>query len=122
MIEPVLTIQYYMMPQYFDVWSRLMMPKAGPPPTEFYVLSFLSAVVTGIILAWFYDWIKKLLPKDFWARVASFTGLVLLLDILFWALPTALLINLPAAVILSWILSTVLATFLGTMVFAKILK
>lgn len=121
-IEPVLTIQYYMMPQYFPVWSKLMMPNAGPPPTEFYILSFLSAIVSGVILAWFYNWVKKLLPKDFWRRVGSFTGLVLLLDILFWALPTVLLINLPAAVIFSWTVSTVLATLLGTMVFVKVLK
>ena len=38
-IEAVLTMRYYLMPEYFGVWSQVMMPTAGPPPPSFFTTS-----------------------------------------------------------------------------------
>jgi hypothetical protein len=50
-VEAVLTLKYYMMPQYFGVWSKVMMPAAGPPPASFVVTSLVFTLVTGVSLA-----------------------------------------------------------------------
>ncbi len=33
-LESILTMGYYTDPAYFQVWSKVMMPAAGPPPAS----------------------------------------------------------------------------------------
>src|SRR5260221_6314821 len=65
-VEGFLTMQYYLMPQYFGVWSKLMMP-------TFLIFTF----VTGISLAFVYYYVSELLPKRFWKRVTYFADLLI---------------------------------------------
>jgi len=121
-IEAFLTMNYYMMPEYFGVWSKIMMPTAGPPPASFMVVSLLFSYVTGVTLAAVYDFIKDLLPKKFWLRVINFTDLIIGLMVVFFTLPVYLLLNVPVMLLVYWLASSVVIVFLGTVVFVKMLK
>jgi hypothetical protein len=44
-----LTMGFYMMPQYWPVWSKVMMPEAGPPPTSFYIWALIFDFITGLV-------------------------------------------------------------------------
>ncbi|MDD5569192.1 MAG: hypothetical protein PHG23_02150 [Candidatus Pacebacteria bacterium] len=120
--EAMLTMNYYMMPQYFSVWSKVMMPTAGPPPTSFYIISLLFSFVAGIILALFYNFIKDKLCAGYWQKVVCFTGIVSVLAFVFSTLPMYLMINLPVCLMLIWFASSVVIFFVSSMVFAKIIK
>jgi hypothetical protein len=121
-IEVVLTMKYYLMPEYFGVWSKLMMPKVGPPPPSFMILSLLFTFITGITLAAFYDFIKSLLPKNCWERVFDFTGTVAVLMLVFSYLPMYLLINLPLGLVVCWFITGLVTVFIGAVVFTKLIK
>lgn len=121
-VEAILTMKYYLMPEFFGVWSKVMMPKAGPPPASFFLTSLLFSLATGMTLAAFYDYIKNLLPKNQWQRMFCFTEIVVVLAFVFFSLPTYLLINLPLGLLGAWLVSTVVILFLATTVFVKLLK
>lgn len=121
-IEAILTMSYYTDPTYFGVWSKVMMPKAGPPPLSFMVVSLLFSYLTGVTVAVFYDLIKDLLPKKFWPRVLNFTDLTVSLMIVFFTLPVYLLINLPFMLLVWWLGSSIVIVFLSAIAFAKMLK
>ena len=121
-IEAFLTMSYYTDPQYFGVWSKIMMPKAGPPPASFTILSLLFSYITGVTIAALYDYIKDLLPKKFWPRVLNFTDLVIGLMVVFFTLPIYLLLNVPPMLLIWWFISSVVIVFLGTIVFVKMIK
>ena len=121
-IEAVLTMNYYLMPEYFGVWSKVMMPKAGPPPTSFFITSVLFSLATGVVLAVFYEYIKSLLPKDKWQRTVCFTKIVVRLSFVFFSLPTYLLFNLPFMLLVWWFISSVVIYFLAAIVFVRVLK
>jgi hypothetical protein len=121
-VEAVLTMNYYLMPEYFGVWSKLMMPKAGAPPTSFFLTSILFSFITGVGLAIFYDCIKTLLPKDKWQRILCFTCLITGLSFLFFSLTAFLLFNLPFMLLVWWFISSVVIFFLTAAVFVRILK
>lgn len=121
-IEVFITMNYYLMPQYFSVWSKLMMPKAGPPPPEFLWLSILSTLITGLVLAIIYDLVKGMFPKNYWQKVFVYTKLMVILTLVFSYLPLYLLINLPLGLLVTWFISGAVTIFLGTTVFAKLIK
>ncbi|MBI5127474.1 hypothetical protein HZA76_03375 [Candidatus Roizmanbacteria bacterium] len=121
-VEAFFDMKYYIMPQYFPVWSKLMMPNAGPPPAEFFIMSSLFSLLSALVLACVYECFKASLDKNFWSRVLGFTKLMALLTLVFAYLPMYLMINLPLGLIVSWFVSGVLVIFLGTIVFVKILK
>jgi len=121
-VEAILTMNYYTMPEYFGVWSKVMMPKAGPPPPSFFITSLLFSFLTGVGLAVFYDWIKSLLPKDKWSRIFCFTCLITGLSFIFFSLTAFLLFNLPFMLLVWWFVSSVIIFFLTAMVFVRVLK
>ncbi len=118
-LEVVLTMKYYLMPQYFGIWSKVMMPTAGPPPTSFMVLSLLFTLVTGIVLASFFACIKEILGGGYWKKVFNFTGIVISLMLVFAYLPMYLLINLPLGLLVWWFVTGTITLFLGAAVFVK---
>jgi len=65
---------------------------------------------------------QKLLGKSYWAKVWSFTVAFAVLSLVFSYLPMYLLINLPLVLLAVWFLTGVLTVFLGTLVFAKLIK
>jgi len=120
-LEAVLSMKYYQMPQYFGVWSKLMMPKAGPPPPEFFITSLIFTFYSGISLALVYYYIKDLLPKLFWKRVFLFADLMVAASFIFFTIPSYLLFNLPYQLILSWFVSSFVILLLTSLTLVKII-
>ena len=79
MIEAFLTIKYYMMPEYFGVWSKLMMPTAGPPPIEFTIISAVLSFVSGLLFALVYAVVKGSVPGKGWKNKGLMYGFLIFL-------------------------------------------
>lgn len=121
-VESLLMMNYYIMPQYFGVWSKLMMPKAGPPEMPFFVTSLIFSFITGLTLALVYFYMKDSFPKGFWTKVINFTDIVIGLSFVFFTLPVYLMFNIPLGLLISWLISSFIIFFLGSMVFVRMLK
>jgi hypothetical protein len=117
-----LTMQYYRDPAYFATWSKLMMPNAGPPSLQFFVVSLLFTYTAGCTLAAVFDFTHQLFGKKFWSQVIGFTDIVVGLSIVLGYLPMILLFNLPIILILWWVVATFVATLLSSVAFAKTIK
>ena len=118
-----LDMKYYLMPQYFSVWSRLMMPTAGPPPLSFMVYSLLFTLIGAILMALAYAMVKRGIPGKNRFQKGLVYGLILVLvsGIPFF-LTTVLLINVPLVLMISWLLATIIHYFIGGVVIAAIIK
>jgi len=130
-IEAVFTMSYYTMPEFFGVWSKLMMPaspaslggpSAGPPPASFMVTSVILTFVSGISLALVYYYLRDILPKDAKRRVLFFADLMIALSFIFFTLPAYLLFNLPLALLVSWFISSFVILCAASFTFVKILR
>jgi len=119
-IEVFLTMKYYQMPEFFGLWSKTMMPTAGPPPPDFIILSLILTFYPGISLALIYCYIKELLPKNFWKRVFFFADLMISASFIFFTLPCYLLFNLPPQLLLSWFISGFIILLLTSFTLVKI--
>lgn len=121
-IEIILTMKYYLMPQYFGVWSQLMMPNTVPPPLNFIVTSSTFTFASGLSIGLVYYYIRNLLPKQFWHRVTFFTDLMIGTSFIFFTLPVYLLFNLPFQLLLSWFISSFIILFLTSLTLVKIIR
>lgn len=121
-LEAIATMGYYLKPEYFAVWSKIMMPKAGAPPTEFYALSILFAIVSGILYAIVFRKIQNSLPGKTLVKKGSFFGVILFLAAgIPSALSMILLINLPLELIVSWAFTSLIIYIIGGIAIAKII-
>jgi hypothetical protein len=114
---------YYLMEEYFPVWSKVMMPAAGPPPSSFYVYSICFGVLMGMLFAIVYSVIKSGVP----GRTAVKKGLVYgLLVFLVAGIPLSLtmylLIYLPAGLLWIWAVTSLIAYLVSGVITAKICK
>ncbi|MFH1332255.1 MAG: hypothetical protein ABIH63_03135 [archaeon] len=122
-IESFLTMSYYTNPAYFAVWSKLMMPTAGPPPASFYAYSIIFGIVSGILVALVYGVVRNSVPGNTVAKKGLNYGLlVFLVAGVPSFLSMLLLINLPAALILSWAFSSLVINLVGGMILAWIMR
>lgn len=120
-IEAIATMQYYFMENYFPVWSKVMMPTEGAPPAGFYALSFLFALVTGLIYAFVYSKIRGCLPgKNALKKGSYFGALLFLVAGIPFALSLYLLINLPIELILAWAFTSMVVYMAGGILIAKV--
>ena len=55
---------YYTDPQYFGLWSRLMMPGPSPPGWEFYAASIAVALITGAIFTYIFEIMRPALMAN----------------------------------------------------------
>jgi len=120
-IETFLTMPYYLDPTHFGLWSRMMMPKAGPPPAEFMIMSFVLTFATGISIAVIYYYLKNMLPKRFLRRVFLFADLMIGCSFIFFTLPVYLLFNVPMGLLISWFVSTFIILVFASFVSVKII-
>ena len=122
-VESMLTMDYYMDEAYFQVWSKLMMPTAGPPPTEFYIASITSAVIIALIYAAAYDIIKGSLPGKTTMKKGLQYGIMLFVLVQIpGLLGMYLLINLPVLLLVYWAIGSLAILLIGGIVIAKIVK
>jgi hypothetical protein len=118
-----LSMGYYLMEEYFPVWSKVMMPAAGPPPSSFYVYSIGFGVLMGMLFALVYSVIKSGVP----GKTAVKKGLVYgLLVFLVAGIPLYLtlylLIYLPAGLLWIWAVSSLIAYLVSGVITAKICR
>ncbi len=122
-LDGIIGMKYYLMEEYFPVWSKLMMPAAGPPPASFMVYSLLFALITGILLAIVYNVVKSSLKVKGLAKKGLMYGfLVFLVGSIPGLLMTYLVINLPVALTWLWVLESLIIDLLGGMAIAGINK
>lgn len=121
-IEALLTMKYYLMPSYFGVWSKLMMPSNGPPPVSFMVTSLIFTFVTGVSITFIYYYLKDRLPEHKWKRIAYFTDLMIGTYFVFFTLPVYLMFNVPGGLLVSWFISTFVILLTSTFFIVKIVK
>ena len=121
-IESFATMNYYIIEEYSPVWSKIMMPGPGPPPTEFYYYSIAFSVITGIIYVVVYEMIRKSLPGKTIIKQGLYFGFLLFLLSIPWSLTMYLLINLPAMLLVYWSISSLIIDLIGGAVIARINK
>lgn len=104
-LSSYLTMNYYTDPAYFSVWSKIMMPSAGPPPSSFYYFSITFAFIGGLIFAYVYYRVqsifktKSLIQKGLRYGFGFFIVVALPLFMNMY-----LLINLPLDILVSWLI------------------
>lgn len=129
-VEAMLTMKYYLQPQYFGAWSRVMMPasqglggpNAGPPPLTYFVVSTIISFTIGISISLIYYYLKEYLPKGYWKRATYFADLMAATSMVFFTLPVFLMFNVPLALLGSWFVSTFIVLVFTSMTIVKILK
>jgi hypothetical protein len=121
-IEALLTLKYYMAPQYFGLWSKVMMPAAGPPPPTFMITSLVFTFVTGISITLIYYYLKDHLPKEVKKRIFYFADLMIGTSFTFFTLPVYLMFNVPVMLLVSWFISSFLILTLTSWVLVKVVK
>lgn len=112
-VSSMLTMNYYTDPKYFPVWSKLMMPTAGPPPASFMYYSITFSFIIGLIFSYLYLFFKECIPGKTMINRGVFYGLVLFLvaGIPFF-LTNYLLVNLPLGLLIYWLIIDGLITYI----------
>jgi hypothetical protein len=122
-VGAMLTMSYYTMDEYFPVWSKIMMPSAGPPPLSFMLYGLFYSLIGGVLFVIVYNIIKEALPWEGAVKKGIGYGLlVFALAGLPMALSLHLLINLPVALIVSWAVEMLVIYFANGMISAGINK
>jgi hypothetical protein len=121
-VEAMLTLNYYMDPAYSGVWSKLMMPTAGPPPPEFMITSLIFSLATGISIALIYYYLKDMLPKNAMKRIFLFADLLIATYFIFFTLPVYLLLNVPAGLLVWWFVTSFIILTATSAVIVKIVR
>ena len=121
-IEASATMDFYMDPNYFGVWSKIMMPELGPPPAEFYYYSIIFGIITGIIYAVVYAMVKKSIPGKTIVKQGLYFGFLLFLLGIPHFLAMYLLINLSALLLVYWAISGLIVNLIGGVIITYIVK
>ena len=118
-----LEMDYYFDETYFSVWSKLMMPVAGPPPADFYYYSIGFGIIAGMLFALVYAVIGMHSPGDTVTNKGLMYGfLIFLIAGIPSALAMFLLINLPAMLIAFWTIENLVIYLIGGVTTAKLVK
>lgn len=121
-IEVVATLKYYMAPEYFGLWSKAMMPIAGPPPVSFMIKSLVFTFVTGISVTFIYYYLKDHLPKENKKRIFYFADLMVGTAFVFFTLPVYLLFNIPFGLLITWFVTNFIILTIYSVILVKIIK
>jgi hypothetical protein len=117
----MLTMNYYMMPEYFSVWSKIMMPSAGPPPASFMYLSFALNFIVGMLFAAVYMTIQKVFDNESIVKKGMTFGVfAFLLGVLPGTIGMYLMINLPVGLLAWWTLSGLIADVIAGVAVAAV--
>ena len=111
-VSTMLTMNYYLDPNYFAVWSKIMMPTAGPPPMEFYYYSLGFGLIIGIIYSYIYANVKNIMKGTVIKKGLKYGFAIFLMAGIPSFLSIYLLINLPLGLLVYWLIIDQLLTFL----------
>ncbi len=121
-IEAVLTMNFYLLPEHFGVWSKIMMPNIGPPPVEFFLSSAVITFATGLSITIIYYYMRDILPKNPKTRTFYFADIMIGTSFVFFTLPVFLLFDVPWQLLVSWFVTTFIILLIGSYSIVKIIK
>ncbi len=117
----IATMGYYTDPAYFPLWSKVMMPGAGPPGPEFFALGILFSLATGLIFASSYSLLKASVPGAGIRKGLNFGLLLFLIAGVPFTLTTYLLLAVPPALLFSWAVEALITYAAGGAAFARLM-
>ena len=98
---------YYKDPQYFPVWSKLMMPTAGPPPPSFFLYSLALGFLGWFFFLAVYRVVRAGIPVEEPTAKGMFYGVMIFLAGSFGqSLGMGLIVNLPYGLLFLWTLES----------------
>lgn len=107
-IGAMLSMQFYLEPAYFSVWSPIMMPSGGAPGAAFYLGSIGLGFAGALLFVTVYSLLKDALKqKSLAVKGAEFGFLVFLVGALPGYFAMVLLINLPGALLAFWAVESI---------------
>lgn len=121
-IEAVVTMKYYLLPQHFGVWSKIMMQNIGPPPMEFFLSSAVITFATGLSITIIYYYMRDILPKNPRTRTFYFADILIGTSFVFFTLPVYLLFDVPWQLLVSWFVTTFVILLIGSYTIVKVIK
>jgi hypothetical protein len=123
-LSSYLTMSYYTDPNYFPVWSKIMMPTAGPPPMSFFYYSIAFSFIGGLIASFIYSRVQVVFGKKSVMQkgIRFAIGMFLVSGVSFF-LSMYLLINVPLGLLISWLFfNGLLVNLFAGIAIAKILE
>jgi len=117
------TMNYYLLEQYFSVWSGVMMPDGGAPGGMFYILSAAFNLVTGLLFALVFLGVERGINYKNKVKKGLLYGfLVFCVASIPGALSMVLLLNLPGMLIFAWTLEALVIYLIAGMITGKLLS
>ncbi len=118
----IASMSYYSDPNYFSVWSKIMMPGEGAPPASFYGYSMFFSFIGGLIFALVFALVGCCVcGKTDLKRGLSYGFLIFLISVPGY-LSMILIINLPSVLISIWALESLIIYLITGAIITKILK
>jgi hypothetical protein len=118
MFESAATMDIYMMPEYFPVWSRLMMPEMGPPPAVFFAMSILVSFALALTCAAVFWIVRPGIPGEGITRGFSYGLILYFISGVPSLLGMFLLINLPEKFFIAGTISSLVNFLTGGIIIA----
>jgi hypothetical protein len=102
-IGAMMAMRYYMDPNLAQVWSKVMMPSAGPPPASFFYLSLGLGLILWAVFIAVYIVMKNGVPgKGALQKGLMFGLLIFLVSGLSGAIGMFLTVNIPKGLNFMW--------------------
>lgn len=100
---------YYKDPQYFPVWSKLMMPTAGPPPASFFLYSLALGFIGWFFFLAVFRVVRDGIPVEDPTVKGLYYGIMIFLaGNLGQSLGMGLIVNLPYGLLFLWTVESML--------------
>ncbi|MBI3588631.1 hypothetical protein HY095_05530 [Candidatus Micrarchaeota archaeon] len=116
-----LSMGYYADPQYFTLWSKIMMPARGPPGIEFFILSFAASLLTGFIFASAFALVGRSIGGEGWRKGLNFGLFTFAIAGVPFTLTTLLLFSIPFWLLFQWAAESLVIYALAGMAFSKLI-
>lgn len=117
------TMDFYTDPDYFHLWSEIMMPNMGPPGMEFFAFSVAFNFITAFIFTWFYSLIKGAVPgKMSFTKGVNYGILLFIITSIPGFLSMYLLLSIPVMLNIGWMIEALIIDIIGGLVIAKFVK
>lgn len=117
------TMDFYTNPEYFHLWSEVMMPSGGVPGIEFFAVSIIFNFATALIFTVFYVIIKGSVRGKFSLMKGVNYGIMIFF---LTAVPTffsmSLLLAVPIVLSISWMIEALIIDILGGIAIARFNK
>jgi len=115
------TMDYYTNPEYFGLWSKVMMPAEGPPPLSFHMYSMAVGFVSALIFGYAYEIAKPVIPGTGKRKGINYGIFLFFLATIPGALSMLLIFNVPIGLWAAWAITDLLIYLIGGIIFWKLL-